>query len=206
MLHILSIADTPGSAPALRGMFEARKRVFIDLLGWDVPVIDGRYEVDQFDDAYCTYLILTDEEGNHLASCRLLPTTRAHILGSLYPHLCDGPPPRSRDIFEVTRFCLERNLANRDRRRARDTLVCALADHALSHNIRAYSAIAERGWVEQISGFGWRTRILGPARREGRNLLAALRIEIDADTPRQLRDAGLRPDALLAAGQAREAA
>lgn len=75
-----------------------------------------------------------------------------------------------------------------------------------SHNIRAYSAIAERGWVEQISGFGWRTRILGPARREGRNLLAALRIEIDADTPRQLRDAGLRPDALLAAGQAREAA
>ena len=33
-----------------RSMFEERKRVFVDLLGWDIPVLAGRYEIDQFDD------------------------------------------------------------------------------------------------------------------------------------------------------------
>ena len=33
----------------LRTMFEARKRVFVDLLKWDVPVLEGAYEIDQFD-------------------------------------------------------------------------------------------------------------------------------------------------------------
>ena len=45
----------------LRSMFEARKSVFVDLLKWDVPVLDGRYEIDQFDDGHATYLIVADE-------------------------------------------------------------------------------------------------------------------------------------------------
>ncbi len=36
-----SLAD-----PALRVMFEARKRVFVDLLKWDVPVLEDAYEID----------------------------------------------------------------------------------------------------------------------------------------------------------------
>lgn len=41
--------------PALRAMFQARKRVFIDLLGWHVPVLVGQYEVDQFDTPDAAY-------------------------------------------------------------------------------------------------------------------------------------------------------
>ncbi|HMI20856.1 MAG TPA: acyl-homoserine-lactone synthase [Sphingomonas sp.] len=206
MLHILSTAEPPYGAQALRGMFEARRRVFVDLLGWKVPVIDGRYEVDQYDTHHCTYLVLTDAAGHHLASARLLPTERPHILDSLYPHLCDGAAPKGPDIFEITRFCLERDLQTHDRRRARDTLVCALANHALERGIRAYSAIAERRWVEQIRGFGWRTKMLGPERREGSRLLAALSIAIDHDTPRRLRAAGLAPDEMLGGTRERAAA
>jgi len=33
----------------LRAMFAARKEVFVDLLKWDLPVLDGRFEIDQFD-------------------------------------------------------------------------------------------------------------------------------------------------------------
>ena len=29
-----------------------RKRLFVDLFGWDVPVADDAYEVDQFDTAH----------------------------------------------------------------------------------------------------------------------------------------------------------
>ena len=38
-------------------MFEARKRVFVDLLKWDVPVLDDAYEIDQFDTPDASYLV-----------------------------------------------------------------------------------------------------------------------------------------------------
>ncbi|EKU74945.1 hypothetical protein HMPREF9718_02473 [Sphingobium yanoikuyae ATCC 51230] len=56
----------------LRAMFEARKRVFIDLLKWDLPVLADRYEVDHFDTPDAQYLVLTDTELHHRASTRLL--------------------------------------------------------------------------------------------------------------------------------------
>jgi len=197
MLHILKETSSPRGAIALRGMFEARKRVFVDLLGWDVPVLGGRYEVDQFDDVHCAYLVLSDGAGGHLASTRLLPTERPHILDSLYPALCDGPVPRGPDIFEITRFCLERDLPTRDRRRARDTLICGLIDHALANGIRAYTAIAEQRWLKQVEGFGWRTKRLGPLRSDGATNLGALEIRIDGDTPKRVRATGIVPDDTL---------
>src|SRR5690554_3010471 len=72
------------SDPALRSMFEARKKVFVDLLKWDLPVLDGRFEVDQFDTPEAVYLVLTDESANHRASARLLRTDRSHILALLW--------------------------------------------------------------------------------------------------------------------------
>ena len=100
----------------LRTMFEDRKSVFVDLLKWDVPVLDGRFELDQFDDGHATYIIIADENGDHLGSARLLPTTRPHILGTLFPDLCAGPPPIGPGVFEITR-CLETCAAAFSRKR-----------------------------------------------------------------------------------------
>lgn len=123
MLHVMQTDARPMPDGVLRAMFAARKSVFVDLLKWDVPVIDGTYEVDQFDDTHATYLVLADGDGGHLASARLLPTTRPHILDSFYGELCEEAPPQAPDVFEITRFCLDRDLSARERRAARDTLV-----------------------------------------------------------------------------------
>ena len=175
----------------LRAMFSARKSVFVDLLKWDVPVIDDAYEVDQFDDGHATYLVLTDAAGHHMASARLLPTLRPHILDSLYATLCEQMPPRAAGTYEITRFCLDRALSARARRRARDTLVVALAEHALANAIESYTAIAEIGWFQQILAFGWRCTPLGLPRVCDGRTLAALQIAIDAHTPAQLAAAGI---------------
>lgn len=190
MLHVVQSATRPASDAVLRSMFAARKSVFVDLLKWDVPVLDGRYEVDQFDDVHATYLILAEPDGTHLGSARLLPTTRSHILDSLYAELCEEAPPQSPEIFEITRFCLDRRLSARERRQVRDTLVTALVDHALATGISAYSAIAEMGWLQQILAFGWRCMPLGFPKVIDGTMLGALRIEITPETP-----------ALLAAGR-----
>lgn len=205
-MHLtISSGDAAGEALAFRTMFEARKRVFVDLLKWDVPVLAGRFEVDQFDDPHATYLILTDRDGVHMASARLLETERPHILDTLFPELCAGPIPRGPAIREITRFCLDRSLSAADRRLARDTLVTALADHALATGIHAYTGVAEPGWLARILRFGWRCRLLGMAAGEARPGLGALQIFIDADTPARLRAHGIAPMPVRAAGE-REAA
>lgn len=172
----------PAREPLLQAMFEARKQVFVDLLKWDVPVVDGRYEIDQFDDEHAIYLIVADAAGEHLGSARLLPTSRPHILDSLFPSLCGGQPPKSVDCFEITRFCLGRNQTARQRLETRNRLVSSLAQYALENGISTYTGVAELSWLQQILAFGWRCRPLGLPQVIGGRTLGALRIDIESDT------------------------
>jgi N-acyl-L-homoserine lactone synthetase len=173
----------------LRAMFAARKEVFVDLLGWDVPVVAGRFERDQFDTEDAGYLVLTDQAGGHLGSARLLATTRPHLLDSCFSALCDAPPPAGPTVFEISRFLLDRRIGAGGRRLVRDRLVGALVDHALARGITAYTGVAEPGWLGQILGFGWDCRPLGALAAVGGRTLGALHIHITRETP-----------ALLAAG------
>src|SRR6185295_8935608 len=143
---------------ALRAMFEDRKSVFVDLLKWDVPILDGRFELDEFDDEHATYLIVGDEDGDHMGSARLLPTIRPHILTTLFGHLCESQPPCGPDIVEITRFCLSRRIGATARRRTRNRLVTAIVNHALENDIRTYTGVAEVAWLQQILAFGWDCR------------------------------------------------
>ena len=181
----------PAKEPLLQAMFEARKQVFVDLLKWDVPVLDGRYEIDQFDNEHAVYLIVAGPDGQHLGSARLLPTTKPHILDSLFPSLCAGEPPRGPDCFEITRFCLGRNQSARERLETRNRLVSGLAVHALENRISAYTGVAELAWLQQILAFGWRCRPLGLPQVIGGRTLGALRIDIDAETPAMLAANGI---------------
>lgn len=178
-------------AGALRAMFEARKEVFIDLLKWDLPVLAGKFEVDQFDDPNAEYLILLEGGVRHRASARLLRTDRPHLLNGLYPHLCAGPVPAGPTIREITRFCLDRHQRAVARRSVRNQLVTALVDHALRHGITEYTGVAEQDWFEQIRNFGWECEALGqPFTHDGRPLVA-LHIHVDQQTPELLRTRGI---------------
>ena len=176
---------------ALRSMFEARKRVFVDLLKWDLPVLAGRFEVDQFDDPHATYLIVTDRQGEHLASARLLPTTRPGLLDGLYPHLAEGGVPQGPAIYEITRFCLSRDTNAAMRRLARDILLVGLIDHALANGIELYTGVAVLAWFRQIERFGWQCRPLGPPSIEGGRTLVGLEIAIDRSTLARMAAVGI---------------
>lgn len=177
--------------PLLRAMFEARKRVFVDLLGWDVPVLAGRFEIDEFDDERATYVVVTDSSGAHLGSARLLETQQPHILDSLFGDLCEGPAPSGPATLEITRFCLDRGQAAPQRRWVRNRLVSGLVEHALAHGIGTYTGVAEMAWLQQILAFGWECRMLGQPRVCGGRMLGALQINIDAATPFLLARAGV---------------
>jgi len=172
-------------------MFRARKEVFIDLLGWDLPTVETEYEIDEFDGIDARYLILLDEERRHRASARLLPTDQPNLLESYFSHLCPGSIPTGPTIFEITRFCLDRHQRAAERRDARNQLVTALAMHALDFGITAFTGVAELSWFNQIRKFGWACEALGPPNGHGSSALIALHIQITSDTPELLRQTGI---------------
>lgn len=181
--------------PLLRAMFEARKRVFVDLLKWDVPVLAGTWELDHFDDEEATYVIIADGHGAHLASARLLKTTRPHLLDGLYPMLVEGAVPSGEDVREITRFCIDPSQRAPERRQARDMLVTALTRHGLAAGISRYTGVAEIGWYQQIAAFGWDCEPLGDPRIVGGRMLAAMVIAIDEHTPARLEATGIWTEA-----------
>lgn len=189
---------------AMRAMFAARKQVFVDLLGWDLPVLEDRFEIDQFDTAAARYLILLGPEGEHRASARLLPTTAPHILGTLYPHLCDGKVPRDTSIMEISRFCLDRNQDAVSRLSSRNQLVTALVDHALREGIGLYTGVAELGWLAQILRFGWDCRPLGEPAGDRGSKIGALAITIDDGTRPSLERTGIYTPLALQLVEGRE--
>lgn len=183
MVTLAERVPAPLCLPALREMFEARKRVFVDLLKWDVPVLEDRFEIDQFDDEHAVYLIVPDEDGGHAGSARLLQTTRPHILDTLFPELCAAEPPRGAQMLEITRFCLGRDLGAQGRLETRNLLVSGLVRYALENGIETFVGVAELGWLQQILAFGWRCRPLGLPRIVDGRMLGALRIDISEETP-----------------------
>jgi len=198
MLLIVDSTNRALEHKAMRTMFEARKRVFIDLLKWDIPALADRFELDHFDDVDAIYLIVTDTEGEHLASARLLLTTRPALLDSLFPGLVGGDVPQGPDILEITRFCLSPGIGARQRRVARDALLVGLVEFALANDVTTYTAVAELPWFRQIQTFGWDCRALGePAQHRGQALVA-LRIDVDASTLAKLSDAGTVSNAAAA--------
>lgn len=177
---------------AMGHMFEDRKRVFVDLLNWDVPIVDDRYEIDQFDGPDAVYMLVTDpDQRRHLGSVRLLPSTAPHILGDIFPQLCAGAPPRGAGVFEITRLCLSPSLGSlRQGMAVRRQLAVALAEYALRHDIERYTLVCDAAHVPQLLAVGWDCEPLGLPRAIGGQMLCAMGIAIDARTLATLRAAG----------------
>lgn len=191
MIHIIHGAGEAAEQPLLESMFEARKRLFIDLLDWDLEVVDGRFEIDRFDDAYATYILATGDNGLHRASMRLLPTTRPHLLGSMFERLCTNGVPVGADIFEITRLCLPASELATERRRLMHGLIRAMVDHALDQGIATFTGVVTARFREQILTMGWDAEALGRGIDMGGGRLGAFAIRIDDGTPARLEDNGI---------------
>jgi N-acyl-L-homoserine lactone synthetase len=190
MIRIYRGARALGTSRLIDDMHRDRKLIFVDLLKWEVPVIDDTFEVDQFDTDAAVYLVAAGADGEHHGSIRLLPTDGDHILGSIFPDLCDLAVPRSPRIYEISRGCLSPRLRAPERREVRNALTTGAVQYAMMHGIWGFTCIADSGWLTQIPSLGWDCRRLGPPRRIGRTRTGALQVDITTATLRQLEEAG----------------
>lgn len=185
---ILIIENYTGSAHrlALETMFADRKAQFVDFFDWEVPVVDGRFEIDQFDTADAVYIIAIDDRGRHEASLRMLPSWQPHLLGDVFPHLCVAGVPICASTWESTRLCLPSRHGAARRKELRSLLISAMADFALARRIKYITGVIPEGFRREVLAMGWRAEPLGPAARIPGGPIGAFRIEVTSDIRERL--------------------
>lgn len=189
MIDVIDQRNRESAGAMLRAMHADRKTVFVDRLKWDVPVVDGRYEIDAFDDEHAVYLIATGADpSEHLGSVRLLPTSRPHLLGDIFPTLVDGEVPRGPDIFEVTRLCTSPLLADWEAHNAiRERLATAVIEYALTVGITRYTMMTHMAYLSQLLATGWDVEPLGLPKQIGGEWLGALQVNVNPETLQRFR-------------------
>ena len=88
----------------LEDAFRLRKRVFVDEMGWELDVVNGK-EIDAFDHDDAVHMLAV--HANVVVGYqRLLPTTRPFMLPVVFKHLMEVDPPTGPNVFEWTRHCV----------------------------------------------------------------------------------------------------
>lgn len=169
-------------------MHRQRKSVFVDRAGWKLPVISD-LEIDCYDREDTIYLLAKEEpEGPLLASVRLLPTTRPHLMGDLFPAACRDTPPHGPTIWEVSRFCTTPHLPDRGIRVALLwEIICGVMETALLYGIESVIFVANRALLPLALTCGWEVRKLGETMRDEDDELTAASAVISTAGLRRVR-------------------
>jgi len=183
MVLVLDATESFRRNAVRQDMHRVRKAVFVDRLGWRVPVVDGEYEIDEYDEEGAVYLVALDRAtGGHLASVRLLPSTRPHILGDFYESLCRDGAPRGLDVWEISRLCATPDLPRDKELRARHKISTALIEYALLHGITRYTCVLNVSWLPTLLAPGWPCEPLGVPKTIAGETLGAFSISMSAAT------------------------
>ena len=171
-------------------MHHDRKRVFVDQLGWELCAPGSWLEIDQFDTEHTVYLIAcSPEDGRHLASVRLNPTVRPHMLNTIFAHLCDDGPVVGEDVWESSRFTIAPlNMRGTEVMRLSQYLALAHTEFALMNGIGRYTMIGEVHRVATVASMGWRVRPLCLPKSCGDAQVQALEVSITEDMLAMMRE------------------
>jgi acyl-homoserine lactone synthase len=144
--------------------------------------------MDQFDTDDAIYLIASDSDAKqHLGSVRVLPSKRPHLLGSLFPYLCEAGVPAGDDISEITRLCTSPEVSRQDTLRVRGLLATGLFEFGLLYGVKQFTGVANVEWLSQVLSAGWDCRPLGPPQEVSGEMIGAISIHVHSETLRNFR-------------------
>lgn len=169
-----------------RAVAAYRHKIFIERLGWQLPVKDG-LERDQFDRPDTIYVVARNEHGDICGCARLLPTTGPYLLGEVFPQLMNGQPvPVNHDVWELSRFAAAdisteglsaKDIANQSRQ-----LLAAAVATAAAQGATRLITVSPLGIERLLHRMGVHAHRAGPPVFVDGKPIFACWIEIDAQT------------------------
>ncbi|MGF1640392.1 MAG: acyl-homoserine-lactone synthase [Rhodospirillales bacterium] len=167
---------------ALPSMYRLRYRLFVERQNYDVPCF-RQMEWDQFDTPAAVYLLWRDEARRARGVARLIPTTFPYMIEKLWPQLiADGKLPSRDDVWELTRFGVDRDLDAAAKQRILGELVCGCLEYGLRHGIAAFLHVSHRHIINTVLVRpGCAVDLLGEPQRLGGFPVVAGRLHVTED-------------------------
>jgi len=191
MLTILIGTSTQLQANVESDLAAYRHKVFVDHLGWELPVAQSGLERDQFDRPDTLYVVAKDPDGRICGCARLLSTEQAYLLGSVFPELMGNQPaPCSPEIWELSRYTtqvVDGEIISRLQARERfGSLLKAVVEAAIERGAKRLITFSFTGVERLARSFGIHVHRVGaPQLVDGKPVLAFW-VELDEQTFRAL--------------------
>ncbi len=188
MVNLITSYNRSKFRAPLEAMHRDRKKIFVDGLKWDIPVVDGQYEIDQFDTDQAIYLVaLARQTERHLGSVRLLPSTGPHLMSEIFPFLCEKGVPVGDDIWEITRLC-SAPAKDIEPRLIRRRLATAMCEFGLLYGINKYTCVTHIQYLSHLLAIGWECEPLGEPQEVNGEVIGAMSISITPATLQLFRE------------------
>jgi len=185
VLHVVTAKNRSRYDRLRDSMHRDRKSVFVDRLGWALEIADGEREIDQFDTPDAVYVIEADAEQRHLASLRLLPTTKPHLMSEVFPFLCEGEVPRGPDIWELTRLCVRPDLPRSEQQRLRGIVWHGALQFAFATGIRKFTGVTHAQFLSAVLASGLEVEPLGLPQNYAGSMIGAHVVHFGVDDMRR---------------------
>jgi acyl homoserine lactone synthase len=190
MIKIVNAADLYRRPVLAASMFKDRAAQFHHRLGWEaIQLDDVGLEFDQYDELNPIYVMLEDDNGEHLGSGRMMPTTGRTMIAEHFTNLTGGVAIQSPLIWEITRLCVSPRLAagSEMARRAPAALLAAGCDLALRSGVEFCVAVFFRPMLRVFKSAGFVPEVLGSQTYPEGEIVAGL-WEITAEARDRLAD------------------
>jgi acyl homoserine lactone synthase len=211
MIKILNGKKKQTQQAVLADMFRLRKKVFHDLLKWDV-LVQGDFEMDHYDDANPIYVMSYDDDTGRLrGALRLLPTLGPNMLDDTFPILLDNQPEiRSAAIWESSRFCIDPEISS-DRSSnqvsiAAAELMCGVGELGLASNLSHIVTVTDVFLERMFRRMGCPGDRIGAPHKIGTVHAVAIAWEVNQDLLDRMKDVAAISGSLLHAPMSLEQA
>ena len=173
-----------------------RARVFLDRLGWEVDVVDGR-ETDAFDALQPTYILALSDQNDVLGCARLLPASGPTMVREIFPSLLPVEGLRAHPaMVESSRFCVDTTTAGGGggviAHEATLTMFTAIIEWCLVNGHTEIVTVTDIRFERILARVGWPLRRLAEPRKVGVTLAVAGILQADRDSFLALRPPGYR--------------
>jgi N-acyl-L-homoserine lactone synthetase len=147
MLRHLTGCDRNQRSEDFDKMFRQRKIVFHDQKKWDVKLVDGEYEIDEFDRDDTSYLMSFDRYGELVGSVRLISTAMPHMLPGPFRSMFPDVQFTSPIIWEATRFLVlgDRSVQPNQVSTAACEILLGMCRFGLDYGVRHITAVYDAG-------------------------------------------------------------
>jgi acyl-homoserine lactone synthase len=163
------------SIDLLERNYRLRHTIFVDIQGWEAIRRPDQRDVDAFDTADATHLLLVD--GDELVGgSRMTPLDKPNLLQTVFSGLVQGAFPASPSLgADWTRFYVRPDRREGRRRTPESAaLFCAMMEYALLQGYCFITFVSTIYMLEHGVSVGWRITPLGaPEMVDGKPTVAA---------------------------------